>query len=158
MKLIVKTAVFAFFVALLSSAGNLGYGSKPHHPISIKLILTPESPMKKGAPIALNLSYEIDSICSGRTDNTDSYLVTFINPRDYGDTLSQTTYQATHSDGFFRTATIQVNFPEADTCWLHLKINSGTCWTRYKYFFVASGDEYELKPDFFIISFEFPVQ
>jgi hypothetical protein len=150
MRLFIKTAILASLIALLSGAGNLGYTSQPNYPISIKVTLEPELPMVKGSPITLNLIYVIDSICSGRAANTDSYLVTFINPRDYGDTLSLTTYQADHGDGLSRGATIQVNFPDADTCWLHLKLTSGGCFMRYDYFFVASGDKYEYRPDYYM--------
>jgi len=155
MKLIVKTALLAFFFAWFSGNGNLSHAINYQKSIPLKVTIEPEKPIIRGAPVALKISYVIDSIEWSRAAETASCALTFINPRDYGDTLSRTVYEMVHDNNFAHSSTIEVNLPDGDTCCLLFHLLSGSCGEFQVYYFVDTGDEYEFYYDFIPLSPEY---
>jgi len=147
MELFIKTVLLTLLIAMLTTTGSSGFTGKTKADIPIEATLEPELPMIKGIPIRLFLSYEVNPMASCSIGEMDSYSIFFINPRDYGDTISRTDYHATHDKALSRSTTFNVVFPENDTCWLHLAISSGTCHMEYNYCFIATGNQYEYRPD-----------
>jgi hypothetical protein len=149
MKLFIKTTLLTLLAALLLGIGNPGYGSKWPVKYAIEVKLEPVPPMLKGAPISLSLSYSlIDSISTCQAAESGSYSLIFINPRNYGDTLSRVDFKVRHNESYSHSTTIQVDLPDADTCWLHVDVRIGTCDRRPDYYFIATGDVIEFRPNF----------
>lgn len=148
MRMGINTALLVIVAALQSGVGNPGYATLPRVAVPYSARLEPELPLVKGAPITLYLSYEIDTVGTSCAVENGSYSLSFVNPRDYGDTLSHIDYQVYHGNTFKYSGLVRVSLPDADTCCLHLRLSSGTCRADYRYYFIISGGKVEFQPDF----------
>jgi hypothetical protein len=102
--------------------------------------------MHKGEPVTIELKCRINPdarnriVMSYRNNPTGSYSAIFVNPRDYVDTLSVTTFPVLYNSMLSYSGTFQITLPEADTIYCLIRIECAGWHQYHPCYFVSSED------------------
>ncbi|MCP4569682.1 MAG: hypothetical protein GY841_19050 [FCB group bacterium] len=129
---------------ILMTAGSVCFATPPRNS-PYEISFEPQGELVKGAPITMHVEFTMlhQERFKYLVKETESISVIFVNPRNYYDTLSRTTFSVPIDSTYSVSETFQIVLPDVDTSLCILALTCGHIRQTVGRFFVAIGDKIE---------------